>query len=220
MTISTRLPRQFGCVLATGVLAVVPALADNAQSGTSRGGDNSIAIFAGQATDTVFTESMFLPLTNDMQDIGVIAVSFNHRHGELADYFGNFLPFDWAHDITIESEVGASYRFGDEDLGEAWIAAYLRYDNFFWNDAVYTTLAVNTGLSMLTEISGFERGRDADGEASKLLHYMGPEFTFASPDNKDLELLLRFHHRSGVFGLFDGTVSGSTFISTGLRLRF
>lgn len=207
-------------LLAAGVFAAAPLWAGDALADSSRGGNNSIAIFGGQATDTNFTESMFMPWTNDMQDIGVIAASFNHRHGELADYFGDVLPFGLAHDITIESEVGASYRFGDEDLGEAWIAAYLRYDDFFWNDVVYTTLAVNAGVSMLTELSGFERGRDAGGEASKFLHYMGPEITFASPDNKDLELLLRFHHRSGVFGVFDGTVSGSTFISTGLRLRF
>jgi hypothetical protein len=207
---------RLGSCLVACLFAVSPALADEA----GRGGDNSIAIFGGQATDTNFTESMFLPWTNDMKDIGVIAASFNHRHGEVADYIGDVLPFGLAQEITIESEVGASYRFGDEDLGEAWLAAYLRYDGFFWNDVVYTTLAVNTGLSMLTEVSEFERGRDSGGEASKLLHYMGPEITFASPDHKNMELLLRFHHRSGVFGLFDGTVSGSTFISSGLRFRF
>ena len=49
---------------------------------------------------------------------------------------------------------------------------------------------------------------------------MGPELTFADPDNKDLELVLRYHHRSGVFGLFDDVVSGSTFLSAGVRVRF
>ena len=49
---------------------------------------------------------------------------------------------------------------------------------------------------------------------------MGPEITFADPDNKDLEFVFRLHHRSGVFGLFDDVVSGSTFLSTGIRIRF
>ncbi len=49
---------------------------------------------------------------------------------------------------------------------------------------------------------------------------MGPEITFADPDNKNVEFLIRYHHRSGVFGLFDGVVSGSTFITAGVRFRF
>jgi hypothetical protein len=123
-------------------------------------------------------------------------------------------------DVTVETEAGASFRFGDESLGEGWAALYFRYDNLPWNDTVYTTIAVNTGVSLLTDISEFERGRDSDGNASVLLHYLGPELTFADPENKDVELVLRYHHRSGVFGLFDGVVSGSTFISAGVRVRF
>lgn len=111
-------------------------------------------------------------------------------------------------------------RFGDESLGEAWTALFIRYDGFPWNDRVYTTIAVNTGLSLLTEESDFERARDENDKNTVLLHYMGPEITFADPNNKDLELMVRFHHRSGVFGLFDGVVSGSTFISSGVRVRF
>ena len=79
---------------------------------------------------------------------------------------------------------------------------------------------MNTGVSYLTEISAFERSRDAKNDAAHLLHYMGPEITFANPDNKNLEFLVRYHHRSGVFGLFDGVVSGSTFITGGVRFRF
>lgn len=155
-----------------------------------------------------------------MSDIGVIGLAYSHRFGTANDFVGGILPPVIGDHLFIEGEGGISYRFGDESLGEGWLGAYLRYDNLPWNDVVYTTLAVNTGVSYLTDVSEFERSRDNNGKAGRLLHYMGPEITFADPDNKNLEFLVRFHHRSGVFGLFDGVVSGSTFITAGMRVRF
>ncbi|MBK8771795.1 MAG: hypothetical protein IPM06_15345 [Rhizobiales bacterium] len=183
-------------------------------------GNDSIAIFAGQATWTNFVESMYAPWRNDMADLGVVGLAYSHRFGSVNDITGGILPPVIGDHLFVEGEVGGSFRFGDEDLGEGWAAAYLRYDNLPWNDYVYTTIAVNTGVSYLTETSEFERSRDSKSEAAKLLHYMGPEITFANPENKNLELLVRYHHRSGVFGLFDDVVSGSTFITAGLRYRF
>jgi len=183
-------------------------------------GRDSIAIYGGQATWTNFVESMYAPWTNDMTDIGVVALAYNHSFGSVNELTGGILPPVIGDHLFIEGEAGLSLRFGDEDLGEGWVGAFLRYDNLPWNDYVYTTFAVNTGVSYLTEASEFERSRDANLEAAKLLHFMAPEITFASPDNKNLEWLIRYHHRSGVFGTFDGVVSGSTFITTGLRVRF
>lgn len=183
-------------------------------------GRDSIAIYGGQATWTNFVESMYAPWTNDMTDIGVVALAYNHSFGSVNDITGGILPPVIGDHLFVEGEAGLSLRFGDEQLGEGWVGAFLRYDNLPWNDYVYTTFAVNTGVSYLTEASEFERSRDANLEAAKLLHFMAPEITFASPDNKNLEWLIRYHHRSGVFGTFDGVVSGSTFITTGLRVRF
>jgi hypothetical protein len=198
--------------------AAILALGCNAAQGAEDAGDRSIAVFAGVATDTAFIESMFLPWTNELEDIGIVAMAYSQRFGTLDDLTNGQIPF--GEHFMIEGELGLSGRFGDESLGEAWAALYLRFDGFPWNETIYTTLAVNTGLSLLTEESDFERGRDADNKNNVLLHYMGPEITFADPANKNLELLLRFHHRSGVFGFFDGVVSGSTFISSGVRVRF
>ncbi len=175
-------------------------------------------VFGGVGADTNFYQLIYSPWTADLTDIGLIGTSYSHRFGTLNEVIGDIGQI--GDDLTIEGEIGTSVRFGDESLGEGWVALYLRYDGLPWNDTVYTTIGINTGLSYLTDISEFERGRDSDGNASKLLHYMGPELTFADPDNKVLELVLRYHHRSGVFGLIDGVVSGSTFISAGIRARF
>jgi hypothetical protein len=202
------------CVFA-GLLGSVAQAED-----VERGGKHSLAVFGGPVTDTNFVESIYAPWSNDLRNIGVVGAAYSYRHGSLNDVFNLDLAPGFGDHVTLESEVGGSYRFGKEKLGEGWVGLYLRYDGFFWNDTLYTTLAVNTGLSVLTEESEFERGRDSKSRNNVLLHYMGPELTFASPDNKNLEVLFRYHHRSGVFGLFDGVASGSTFLSVGLRYRF
>jgi hypothetical protein len=208
---------KFGRLLLPATLAfchclVVPAAA------AERGAGQAVSVFAGVATDAAFTDSIFFPLSNDVKDIGIVGIAYSRRLGTWDELTGNVLPL--GEHFTLEGEIGASARFGDEALGEAWTGLYIRYDGFPWNDNLYTTIAVNTGLSLLTEESDFERGRDENDKNSVLLHYMGPEITFSDPHNKDLELLVRFHHRSGVFGLFDGVISGSTFISSGVRVRF
>jgi hypothetical protein len=203
--------------MASAILAAI-WLAAPAWAGP-KGAADSVMVFGGVASETNFAQIIYSPWTTELNDIGVIGASYSHRFGTV----NNLLGGDLGHigdDFTIEGEVGTSVRFGDESLGEAWTALYLRYDGLPWNDTVYTTIGVNTGLSLLTETSDFEEWRDSKGRSSVLLHYLGPEFTFADPENKDLELVLRLHHRSGVFGLFDGVVSGSTFISAGIRVRF
>jgi len=199
-------------VILLALALAAPALAQ------PRGAADSVMIFGGVASETNFTDLLIAPWTAELNAIGVVGGSYSHRFGtvnELTGGIGNF-----GDDLTVEGEAGVSARFGDENLGEAWAAIYLRYDDLPWNETVYTTIGVNTGVSLLTNLSDFERWRDEKGRSSLFLHYLGPEFTFANPENKDLELVLRLHHRSGVFGLFDGVVSGSTFLSAGIRVRF
>lgn len=204
--------------MASAILAALWLVAP--ASAGPRGSADSIMVFGGIATKTNFTDVLTMPWTVHLNDIGVLGASYSHRFGTVNELLGGGGLGQMADDFTIDGEVGTSVRFGEESLGEAWAALYLRYDGLPWNDTVYTTIGANTGLSYLTNISAFERGRDSEGNASELLHYLGPEITFADPENKDLELVLRYHHRSGVFGLFDGVVSGSTFLSAGIRMRF
>ncbi|MBL8790363.1 MAG: hypothetical protein JNM45_07680 [Rhizobiales bacterium] len=201
-------------------IAAILAFLSSANADESAPGKHSIAVFAGRATWTNYIQTIYSPWTMEMADIGVVGGAYSYRFGSVNELTGWSLPAAIGDHLYVEGELGVSTRFGDEDMQEGWAAAYLRYDYLPWNDYVYTTIGVNTGLSYLTEISEFERSRDSKDDAAKLLHYMGPEITFADPDNKNLELLVRYHHRSGVFGLFDGVVSGSTFITAGVRMRF
>jgi hypothetical protein len=118
--------------------------------------------------------------------------------------------------LTFELEGGAGYRFSNEDAGEVWGGLFARWDRFPWQDKVYTTIAVSTGLNYATRVSEIEWSENN----SKLLHYLGPEITIADPDNKNLEGVLRLHHRSGVYGTFNGVRGGSNIVTIGARKRF
>jgi hypothetical protein len=197
-------------------LSTAPALSADLSFET-RSSAHAVTFFAGRAVDNDFTDVVTEPWTVDFVDISVVAAAMSTRLGtmnELGVDLGNI-----GDHLSLDLEAGAAYRFGDEDMGEFWGAIFLRYDDFPWNDTLYTTIAANTGVSLITEGSDFERSR-SDGKGSLLLHYLAPEITFAHPDNKDVELLIKLHHRSGVFGLFDGVHGGSTFVAGGIRFRF
>ncbi len=186
----------------------------------------AFTVFAGKGTDTDFFSALTQPWTIHFVDLGIVGAAVSARVGTVNELTGWDLG-SIGDDFSIDLETGAAYRFGDEcgdecgdeEMGEFWGAIYLRYDGFPWNDTIYTTIAANTGVSYITHTSEFEKGR-SDGQSSQLMHYLTPEITFADPDDKNVEWLVQLHHRSGVFGLFDGASGGSTFVTTGLRVHF
>lgn len=180
---------------------------------------NAVTFLVGRGTDTDFTTIISQPWKTHFVDLTMLGVTYSYRLGTLNELFDSDTLGYFGDHLMVEPEAGAAYRFGEESQGEFWGSLYFRYDGLPWNDTIYTTLAVNTGLSILTESSEFERDR-SDGDSSLVLHNFSPEITFASPDYKDIELVLRLHHRSGIFGTIDGVYSGSSFITTGLRVRF
>jgi hypothetical protein len=192
-----------------------------ASSPPDNGPAYSLTVFGGVATDTNFTQTFYEPWTVNFVDIQFAGAAFSTRLGTLNDAVGA-LGWDWGSfgdDIKIDPEIGVGARFGDGNIGEVWGALYFRYDNLPWNDTVYTTFAIDTGLSLLSAKSEFEDSRSDTG-TSQLLHYFSPEVTFADPDYKDIELVFRLHHRSGIFGLMDGVTTGSSFVTMGMRVRF
>jgi hypothetical protein len=140
----------------------------------------------------------------------LIAGDLSRRLGRVYDHF------------IFEAEVGAGYRF-PVHATEGWTALYLRYDGFPWNHILFTTAAINTGLSYVNKVSDVEMDAGSDRgnpNGSRLLHYLGPEITFAAPQYRNSELVMRWHHRSGVFGTFNGVWGGSNVVTVGFRQRF
>ena len=123
--------------------------------------------------------------------------------------------------FILEVEAGAGYRFRHFSSPEGWIALYLRYDGLPWNHLVYTTVAIDTGVDYVATVSPLElESVGGPSHSSNLLHYLAPEITFARPENPNSELVIRWHHRSGVFGLINHSWEGSNILTVGFRQRF
>ena len=171
----------------------------------------AVHVFAGvSAGRTPLVQLVPMPWSGDYGDNYLVAGDVSRRLLRS----GNFI---------LEGEVGVGYRFPQANAGEGWAALFLRYDGFFWNHIVFTTVAISTGLSFVEKVSDVERyagGDRGNPNGSHLLHYLAPEITFALPDYRQHELVIRYHHRSGVFGTFNGVWGGSNVVTTGYRYRF
>jgi hypothetical protein len=130
--------------------------------------------------------------------------------------------------LSLEPEVGVGQRFGDMHATEFWGALNIRWSYFPWNDYLKTSIALSEGLSMTTEEDNAERllnnykvvGNHLVFTGSQFLNFFSPEITFALPQYEAYELLVRYHHRSGVFGTINGVHAGAQFFTTGLRIHF
>lgn len=121
---------------------------------------------------------------------------------------------------AIETEVGAAKRFGSFDEFEAWTALYFRWKSFPWSDVVRTSVAISTGLNWASDVPRYEVQKSPGGQ-SQLLHYLSPEVTFGSVKHPDVDLVFRFHHRSGgELAVFDNTSGGAQYGTVGLRFRW
>lgn len=168
----------------------------------------AVTVYGGRLLNGNFSRLFYDPFSAEAKDTGIAAITGSYRVHR----------FDFG--LSFEVEAGLARRFGEEDLTEIWASAVARWDRFPWNDTVYTTLGLAFwGPSYVTEFSDHERNRN-EGKKTHWMNFFAPEVTFAPPDNKDMELVLRLHHRSGVFGLYNGTDSGSTFWTAGLRYHF
>lgn len=170
---------------------------------------HAITVYTGKSIPKDFTSIFYAPWEIVFENTYLLALAVSTRLWSLDEH------------LDIELEASAARRFGDAELWEFAAALFLRWDGFPWNDVVYTTVGLGIlGPSFATEISETERNKSGNGKGSKLLNYFAPEITLSPPDNRDFAFIARLHHRSGVFGLFDGVSGGSNFLALGVRYRF
>jgi hypothetical protein len=190
-------PPQNDLFLGKSLVAVDPKWGVHIFAGASAGHDSLIGLMEN-------------PWDGHYGDNYLVAGDVSYRLVRFWKYF------------VIDTEAGVGYRFRQVDAPEGWIAAYLRFDGFPWSQWLYTTAAISTGLSYVEKLSAVEHDSGGRGNpaGSKLLHYFSPEITFALPEHRNSEFVIRWHHRSGVFGLFWGVWGASNVVTAGFRQRF
>ena len=168
-------------------------------------------VFVGSSVaDGKLRDLIFAPQSGSWGDDTVFGATIGRRLARFSTYF------------MVDAEIGAAYRAGDTNGGDVWAAVYLRYDGFPWTDYIYTTVGFSMGPTYATRLPQVERGTAARPERnqSRFLNFFSPEITFALPSSPQNEISLRYIHRSGVFGLYNGVYEGANAFVVGYRYRF
>jgi len=210
------------CLVASLLLLAPAALAASADAGNPRfgglfapcAGDCALAIYTGSYVENSMNDVLIsapeLPFTWDYNGADRFAgIALSRKVGTIL------------YRVDVEPEIGFGRRFGRQDgVYEVWAALYGRYRGFPWDRYIETTLALSTGLNWASELTETEIERSQDDDGAQLHHFFSPEVTFALPQHPEVELLFRFHHRSGVVGLVNDAGGGAQYGTVGLRWRF
>lgn len=193
------------CVPASSLERGVPS----GEAWRATGAAMSVAGFTGALTaGSIFQAWLLQP---GLLESGVVSAVGSW---EMAGYFA-----DTGEQIAgLELEASASQHYAFQQHTEFTFAAVARWHAFVFDDTVVATASIGQGLSWASSVPRIETERW--GEATRLLSYNSYEFTLASPERPNVELVFRLHHRSGVWGLFGNVEEGSNLAMLGLKYRF
>lgn len=151
----------------------------------------------------------------------------------LLQIFVNEHFFESSHLTSIR----LSRRFGGSTRGLAWEVEgqvvkhdgkqshwefnpvlIARWHRFPWKKFMDTTVALGEGLSYASRTPRVEA--EDHERTSQLLNYLLFELTIGLPRYPRWQASGIIHHRSGVFGLFNGVRGGSNFMGGGIKYLF
>lgn len=121
-----------------------------------------------------------------------------------------------SHQWELEGQLAKHYR--GQSHWEFNALAIYRWQRFPWNPYLKTSIALGDGLSYATSTPPLEAASTTNVGATRLLNYILVEITYAPPQVKDWALVVRVHHRSGVYGLFNDVEGGSNVIGMGIKI--
>jgi hypothetical protein len=168
--------------------------------------DYQIALYGAVMMDSALAETAAFTAKMD-SDFKFATLAAGKKIGSLFDKI----------DFELEGQV-VKHLEGQHywEFNALVIARWLRFP---WGDIIKTSFAVGEGLSYGTETSPYEEKYHGE-QTSKFLNYLMFEFDFALPHEPRWSLVARLHHRSGVFGLFDGVYGATNAYCLGIRYHF
>jgi hypothetical protein len=180
---------------------------------TDSPGRYAVLYYAGQMTDRTLGQVVGGNIVLDYEALYSAEFSYIFRPEQgIRRYFS--LIFQ-----SIEANFNITCH-DDHHQAKFEFVPYLsfRWNRFPWNNIVKTSISLGEGISWISRVSTREY-RNSDDPQS-ILNYLNFEITAASPNCPRLEIVGRIHHRSGVFGLYRSTNSGSSAVGVGFRLYF
>lgn len=170
------------------------------------GPPGAITGYVGRYTNASLPEEIALAKPISFESSEMLALAYSQPFHQFADDGGQ-----WEWEAQTAQHVGAQDNF------ELNALVVLRWKRFPWGEHLRTTAAIGEGLSWASEVPHLEERLAPEGKAEQLLNYMLIEFTFGLPTRPAWDLVFRIHHRSGVFGTFNGVEGGSNLLALGLK---
>ncbi|MFT7671122.1 MAG: hypothetical protein ACI8X5_003838 [Planctomycetota bacterium] len=179
------------------------------QAACAAPGHRAVTGYIGAYTDNSLPEEI-LPLKSvQLEPSQIFTVAYAEVFHEFSQEHGRW---EW--------ETQVAQHFGAQPHTEFNGLLVLRWRSFPWNEYMRTSGAIGYGLSWATEIPKLEESSHTNEGATQLLSYLLLEWTLGLPTVPDWDLVLRIHHRSGVYGTFDGVHGGSNVLGLGLKYAF
>lgn len=120
--------------------------------------------------------------------------------------------------VQIAGNVGVRQGENEHTIYEFDPYIMFRWANFPWNHYVDTSLAMAEGVSYVSSVPYIEKRGNTN--VRRLLNYLMFEATFSAPQYPQLQFVVRIHHRSGAYGLYQADNTGSNAIGAGIRYLF
>lgn len=141
-------------------------------------------------------------------------------HSQLGAVAWSYRLHEEPRRLSWEAEGQLVQHFGRQNHQEFNILLNARWNRFPWDQWVDTSAALGWGQSFASAVPELEPRSGRDEESTRLLNYLLVELDFAPPSRPEWGLVLRLHHRSGIFGLYNGVNGGSNYVGAGLRYAF
>jgi hypothetical protein len=177
-------------------------------------GDCTVALMAGKSITLTPATSIFLRMERienyRWDNSYIVTLSTSRTLVQYGKYF------------SIDPEIGVGRYHGNaHGGGEAWLAFYLRWRYFPWNDYVRTSIGVGMGPSLASKIGIDSNGIKTTGGVD-LANFFSPELELSLPSTPGIGLVIRFHHRSYMWGTFPHAAADADaqFWTAGLRVHF
>jgi len=165
----------------------------------------ALSVYGGRITDNEIGDFAVGFLDLDFEDSYLVALALARRiatYNELASF-------------EVEGQIVKHFDRQDHWEFNGLIVA--RWEAFFWDRYLDTSLAAGIGPSYATDVPEIEVQRS--GESQRLQVYMLVELELALPSHPNIAAIVRIHHRSNAFGIVaDDGISNA--LALGLKFRY
>ena len=205
MKISHLAAKNFLPCIAALIIFFIFFAAVPADSGQQEEMPYSLSVMAGQMTTNHWEDFFGFGERLNFEDSYLLGVAVARRIGA------------YKKKLSFEVEGQVVKHFHIQDNWEFNAAAIARWEAFWWDDYIDTSLAFGLGPSLATAEPALEKR--IDGDTSRFLVYWMMELSFGLPRYPRLAFITRLHHRSEAFGLAADN-GGSNSLAIGLKYRF